>query len=52
MNVQRNMSMNSGKQIDEVKAQLEGIITVVRTSPAIKVGNALIEHGRIIDEEK
>jgi predicted deacylase len=41
-----------GKQIDEVKAQLEGIITVVRTSPAIKVGNALIEHGRIIDEEK
>jgi len=41
-----------GKQIDEVKAQLDGIITVVRTSPAIKVGNALIEHGRIIDEEK
>jgi predicted deacylase len=41
-----------GEDLLEIRAQLDGIVTVVRTSPAIKVGNVLIEHGRVVGCEE
>ena len=41
-----------GQEMLEIKAQLDGIVTVVRTSPAVKMGNTLIEHGRIAGREE
>ena len=41
-----------GQDILEIKAQLDGIVTVIRTSPAVKAGNVLIEHGRITGREE
>jgi uncharacterized protein len=41
-----------GQPIAPVTAQLDGVISVVRTSPAIGVGNVLIEHGRIAGREE
>ncbi len=40
-----------GQHVLDVKSLLDGIVTVVRTSPAIKAGNVLIEHGRITARE-
>jgi len=40
-----------GEPVAEVRAKLDGIVSMVRTSPAIKVGNTLIEHGFIASEE-
>jgi predicted deacylase len=40
-----------GQDILEIKAQLDGIVTVIRTSPAVKAGNVLIEHGRVVGQE-
>ncbi len=34
-----------GQDLVEVKALLDGIVTVIRTSPNVKPGNVLIEHG-------
>ncbi|MCL5256600.1 MAG: succinylglutamate desuccinylase/aspartoacylase family protein [Chloroflexi bacterium] len=36
-----------GERIMEVKASADGIITMIRTSPAVKPGNVIVEHGRI-----
>ena len=41
-----------GQDVLEIKAQLDGIVTMIRTSPAVKVGNVLIEHGRITGREE
>jgi uncharacterized protein len=41
-----------GQDIAEIKSLLDGVISVVRTSPAVKVGNVLIEHGRIVGREE
>jgi predicted deacylase len=40
-----------GEPMSDIRAKLDGIVTMVRTSPAVKVGNALIEHGKIVNEE-
>ncbi|MCJ7622101.1 MAG: succinylglutamate desuccinylase/aspartoacylase family protein [Anaerolineaceae bacterium] len=40
-----------GDPIFDVKAKLEGIITMIRTSPAVKIGNVLIEHAIVTFEE-
>jgi len=40
-----------GEPVAEIKSKLDGIITVVRTSPAVKVGNVLVEHGIVASEE-
>jgi predicted deacylase len=40
-----------GQDILEIKAQLDGIVTVIRTSPAVKAGNVLVEHGRVVGQE-
>jgi len=37
-----------GQHVIDVKAPGEGKVTAIRTSPAIKVGNVLVEFGRII----
>ncbi len=41
-----------GEEIAPVTALLDGVISVVRTSPSIGVGNVLIEHGRIAGREE
>lgn len=40
-----------GDPIAEVKSRLDGIVTVIRTSPAVKAGNVLIEQGHVASEE-
>jgi uncharacterized protein len=40
-----------GQPVLDIKSQLDGVISVIRTSPAVKVGNVLIEHGRIAATE-
>jgi uncharacterized protein len=37
-----------GEQIAEVKAKADSIVTVVRTSPAVKPNNVLLEHGTVV----
>ena len=37
-----------GQEIAEIKAKLDGLVTVIRTSPSVGVGNVLIEHGKIV----
>jgi predicted deacylase len=41
-----------GQDVAEIKSLLDGVISVVRTSPAVKVGNVLIEQGRIVGREE
>jgi predicted deacylase len=41
-----------GQPVADVKASLDGIVTVIRTSPAVKVGNVLIEHGAVLSREE
>lgn len=41
-----------GQPLAEIKAQVDGIITVVRTSPAVRPGNVLIEHARVAIREE
>ncbi len=40
-----------GDPIADVKAQFDGIVTVIRTSPAVGVGNVLFEHGIVASED-
>jgi predicted deacylase len=40
-----------GEPVAEIKAKLDGVVSMVRTSPAVKVGNTLIEHGFVASEE-
>lgn len=40
-----------GDPVAEIKAKLDGIVSVIRTSPAVKVGNVLVEHGFVASEE-
>jgi len=41
-----------GQDVAQVKAPGEGLVTVVRTSPNARVGNVLIEYGRIAGREE
>ena len=41
-----------GQEIMEVKAKVDGPVTVIRTSPNARVGSVLIEHGRVIGQEE
>ncbi len=41
-----------GQEIAPVHALLDGVISVVRTSPSVGVGNVLIEHGRVVGREE
>ncbi len=41
-----------GQPLAEVKAQVDGIITVIRTSPAVRPGNVLIEHAHVASREE
>lgn len=41
-----------GQDIIEIKSLLDGVISVIRTSPAVKVGNVMIEQGRIVGREE
>jgi hypothetical protein len=40
-----------GQSIAPVKAPGEGLVTAIRTSPATRVGNVLIEYGRVAGRE-
>ena len=40
-----------GQPMTEMKAPLDGIVTVIRTSPAIRPGNVLVELGRVASKE-
>lgn len=40
-----------GETIMEIKAPAGGLITMIRTSPAVKPGDVLVEHGKIIGHE-
>jgi predicted deacylase len=40
-----------GDPVAEIKAQVDGIVTVIRTSPAIRPGNVLLEHARVVERE-
>jgi hypothetical protein len=41
-----------GQDVMEVKAKLEGPITVIRTSSNARVNSVLIEHGRLVSTEE
>jgi predicted deacylase len=41
-----------GSPLAEVKAVSDGIVTVVRTSPAVAAGNVLLEEDRITSREE
>jgi uncharacterized protein len=41
-----------GQDVMEIKAKVEGPITVIRTSSNARVGSVLIEHGRLVSTEK
>jgi len=41
-----------GQNLATVKAPSEGLVTAIRTSPAIMVGNVLVEYGKIAKKEK
>jgi hypothetical protein len=41
-----------GNDVMEIKAKVEGPITVIRTSPNARVGSVLIEHGRLVSTEE
>ncbi len=41
-----------GQPLADVKALVDGIITVIRTSPAVRPGNVLIEHAQVASREE
>jgi predicted deacylase len=40
-----------GQDIAQIKAPADAIVRVVRTSPAVREGNVLVEYGKVIDRE-
>ena len=40
-----------GQKIAEIKAPVDALVRVVRTSPVVRAGNVLLEYGRIIGRE-
>jgi predicted deacylase len=41
-----------GQDIAPVKAVFDGLVTVIRTSPAVGIGNVVLEHDRITGREE
>jgi predicted deacylase len=41
-----------GQDIAEVKAAFDGIVTVIRTSPSVGIGNVMLEQDRITSREE
>ena len=41
-----------GQEIAQVKAAFDGLVTVIRTSPSVGIGNVVLEHDRITGREE